>query len=766
MVAASPQINVHLTDLTVGDETDTTTNHDCLVIAASIEKKNDLRQIISYCLSEWPSKWNIQNDTRHQIFSFADLNKQNITSQQLYLWSAPIDIIENYQLYLNQLSISNETLLGAQLFYNCSLPSFGPLCQYSFDYYESHYRSLAEVIHNFYKHNAYKPTILTCYTHLNCNRGPAPACLDWTEICDGKVDCLDGGLDEQNCWQLEVNDCEDNEYRCTNGQCIPYTFFLDEEAMPDCLDGTDEIRYLYSELYRCSDKEPTFACEDVTCTICDGFTELLPVNIDGLNETDETECEQWLCNNTYTHCDGIWNCFDGADEVDCDQLLTIQCPLHHHLCISPETNQLICVPLQKVNDANIDCIGASDEPKLCRSHDFPHSGISFHCKNDTHLPCLWFARLCDARNDCQHGDDEQFCNTTYSEGFYRICTIEFASARSDLEEFACKRFNERKKQIIVHFSLDRLLNSISHDSKQDAQISLSNSLTNPRIHHFDNYCHRGLILRVLLDREKNLTNMTCLCPPSFYGDKCQYQNQRVSLTMRFQALSDAWRIPFAILVSLIDDSDERIIHSYQQFTYLPMRDCQIKFNAYLLYSTRPKNHSKVYSIHIDVYEKNSMIYRGSLFLPLNFPFLPVHRVTVQLNIPSSHKALKTCSGLRCVHGQCIEYTNTPTITIFCRCSKGWSGKLCTIPYSCTCSSDSICAGISANNRSICVCSLGRFGSRCLLTNPTCQSDQNVTCDNGGQCIPQDEYLQPENKHTCICSKGFTGKRCETPDAKI
>ncbi|CAF4819330.1 unnamed protein product, partial [Rotaria sp. Silwood2] len=95
-------------------------------------------------------------------------------------------------------------------------------------------------------------------------RGPAPACLDWTEICDGKVDCLDGGLDEQNCWQLEVNDCEDNEYRCTNGQCIPYTFFLDEEAMPDCLDGTDEIRYLYSELYRFSDKEPTFACEDVT----------------------------------------------------------------------------------------------------------------------------------------------------------------------------------------------------------------------------------------------------------------------------------------------------------------------------------------------------------------------------------------------------------------------------------------------------------------------------------------------------------------------
>ena len=26
-------------------------------------------------------------------------------------------------------------------------------------------------------------------------------------------------------------------------------------------------------------------------TICDGFTELLPININGRNETDETECE-------------------------------------------------------------------------------------------------------------------------------------------------------------------------------------------------------------------------------------------------------------------------------------------------------------------------------------------------------------------------------------------------------------------------------------------------------------------------------------------
>jgi 2-hydroxy-3-keto-5-methylthiopentenyl-1-phosphate phosphatase len=53
-------------------------------------------------------------------------------------------------------------------------------------------------------------------------------------------------------------------------------------------------------------------------TICDGFTELLPITIEGQNETDETECEQWQCNNTYTRCNGLWNCLNGADEIGCD----------------------------------------------------------------------------------------------------------------------------------------------------------------------------------------------------------------------------------------------------------------------------------------------------------------------------------------------------------------------------------------------------------------------------------------------------------------
>ncbi|CAF4216527.1 unnamed protein product, partial [Rotaria sordida] len=50
---------------------------------------------------------------------------------------------------------------------------------------------------------------ITCYEHLHCQA--ILSYLDWREICDGKIDCLDS-FDEKNCWKLEVNDCNDNEF--------------------------------------------------------------------------------------------------------------------------------------------------------------------------------------------------------------------------------------------------------------------------------------------------------------------------------------------------------------------------------------------------------------------------------------------------------------------------------------------------------------------------------------------------------------------------
>jgi hypothetical protein len=121
---------------------------------------------------------------------------------------------------------------------------------------------LKETIHNYYR-QTYEPTTLTCYVHLQCNRGSALTCLDWTEICDRIVDCQDG-IDEISCWLLELNECEENEYRCENGQCIEEMFLRNDYNTFECLDRSDVLRS--NEIgYIDIIGEPTFAKEDISC---------------------------------------------------------------------------------------------------------------------------------------------------------------------------------------------------------------------------------------------------------------------------------------------------------------------------------------------------------------------------------------------------------------------------------------------------------------------------------------------------------------------
>ncbi len=92
-IIAIPQLSLYYTDL--GRETDNALQHNCLHISVTGEREVDERQIMSYCMSELPSNFNVENDNFFSKFTFAELSKQNITNQQLYLWSAPIDIIEH-----------------------------------------------------------------------------------------------------------------------------------------------------------------------------------------------------------------------------------------------------------------------------------------------------------------------------------------------------------------------------------------------------------------------------------------------------------------------------------------------------------------------------------------------------------------------------------------------------------------------------------------------------------------------------------------------
>ncbi|CAF4217863.1 unnamed protein product, partial [Rotaria magnacalcarata] len=103
---------------------------------------------------------------------------------------------------------------------------------------------------------------------MTYNRGSPLICLDWCEICDGKIDCLDGGEDEKYCFKLYINQCGSNEYQCRNGTCVNEVFLLETGSRND----------------------PSFRCEDTVCLLPHSFN------------CSDGNCVQWSLSTNAHYC--------------------------------------------------------------------------------------------------------------------------------------------------------------------------------------------------------------------------------------------------------------------------------------------------------------------------------------------------------------------------------------------------------------------------------------------------------------------------------
>ena len=196
-------------------------------------------------------------DEKLPYLTFIQLKTRNITTEQLYSWSTPIDLIEDYQIYLN----TNVTSLSNKRFYNCTLPKFGLHCQYELIHFSWQYSSLYDLVKGFYSLADDVSLISTCYMHLQCEHDVMSLCLQWTDICDGFINCLDG-IDEKDCWQLEINQCHEDEHRCQMGQCIPKSFAIDQSLISDCIDTISNNAHRQSTHPCTSVYESVLTCND------------------------------------------------------------------------------------------------------------------------------------------------------------------------------------------------------------------------------------------------------------------------------------------------------------------------------------------------------------------------------------------------------------------------------------------------------------------------------------------------------------------------
>jgi hypothetical protein len=139
-------------------------------------------------------------------------------------------------------------------------------------------------------------------------------------------------------------------------------------------------------------------------------------------------------------------------------------------------------------------------------------------------------------------------------------------------------------------------------------------------------CNRGLFIRHWTGKK---LDHFCFCPPAYYGHRCQFQSQRISLSFRVDTFE--WRTVFSLVIMLIDNISQ--VHSYEQRFYLAFRDCDVQFDVNLLYSSRPKDDSKKYSVRIDFFDKLNLNYRGTWEFPVQFSFLPVNPTAAILTVP-------------------------------------------------------------------------------------------------------------------------------------
>lgn len=158
--------------------------HDIVVtkLASSSFEPNTRFYTVRFCRQ---STLNSSSDQKNNIINgtpvpFHRLRSMNVTSEQLFSWHAPMDIIEDYEV-------------GAEvgLFVNCSQHDehwFGPNCEYTFD--SSDYFP-AIVYSQFSEKQGIPDDELSKDNSVCFETGDVECqsvlCLDWREICDGQI---------------------------------------------------------------------------------------------------------------------------------------------------------------------------------------------------------------------------------------------------------------------------------------------------------------------------------------------------------------------------------------------------------------------------------------------------------------------------------------------------------------------------------------------------------------------------------------------------
>ncbi|CAF1935185.1 unnamed protein product [Rotaria magnacalcarata] len=598
-----------------------------------------------------------------------------------------------------------------------------------------------------------------------------------SRVNDGQYDCLLHD-DEINNKYYTV---QSYRYRCSSSTTYQFVSFSQlGNGIEECLDGSDEIsRELEWSFFRC-EYEDDYACwvfrgginderiKEVQLLFhrhCDSIWDTM----DGL---DEQNCSEWVCTHgmyqckvsgqciSQSHlCDGEFDCNNGEDELNCSKSIPHWSIEDHcdkfteHFCITPEfiANQTFyrpCIDYAKAGDGKIDCVGGRDERNVFSCIDHRMLGDRFLCDKQT--KCMAHTFICNGIFDCEDRTDELICfwnhHQCYTGQFpcwqsgkciQQRCTSNKGCSNNE-HLFWCPNSDSlnatyRSSKIRRPSNYDSFCRSYYYSNIVPSSM-VSHSVTtrvnfDMNIHGF---CNRGFYL-IRYDGNRPI----CFCPPSFYGDRCQFNRRRITIRVRFerQLRSDLPRL-LHVLVSLV--CNHTVIVDHQIFVDIS-QEISSKHDIYLLYS-RPKVHG-TYSVRFEAYNiKNLLSVWEYLISPLDF--LPVFRLTKVFRF-ADRSLPWLCSISYCKNEGTCYVVNQNHSSYVCLCQKGWQGLNCEKRLD-----QSKCAPHAlVRGENLCICPYGYLLPHCFVQNTICQ--RSNPCLSNEICYPLS--VLPPHRYSCLCN---------------
>ncbi|CAF3689751.1 unnamed protein product [Rotaria sp. Silwood1] len=573
--------------------------------------------------------------------------------------------------------------------------------------------------------------------------------------------------------------CPEEQWQCYTGQCIDASWVLDGEW--DCFDASDEDTLFsrstsprnmqaidFSTLWN---KRNTLNKPAIFSTICNVFTEFpcFPVNVSiSLNNFTSHP----LCINRHQIGDGRIDCYGAIDERNtiehCDQRTMLG---YSFKCMSSHQ----CFPYSD-HCLGHRCATSSDDEFWCglRQNSFScNHFLDSVCFNGT---CVKSGR-CNQIPDCSYGEDEYMCeyqrNPALINELYR-----------QKKELIVK--NSKQKLRFSPFPTNANVTKTEKTSStgKTRTIMASSSATSVLAAY---WCNRGLGVQTYNK------SIACFCPPQYYGDKCQYHTDRITVLFHLDLSQSIYTINSKIetvlkIIGLFLFNNEvimnHIFHVRPTAELLVYRKKMVHFlysrSSRFLHHKRERyfNQSNIindhpYSVRIEMYETTGFekpLLMAVWQYPIYFDYLPVFRLAKVLRLTKSMMEQNPCSNNLCNSNQECQLLINGKSKYICLCKRNFRGENCSIEdRQCMddyCAAGSLCKPnyrglVAGNELPYCICPFNRFGERCDVVHDQCLSKP---CQNNGSCFPTSK----PDSISCVCTEQYYGSNCELrkPEIKL